>query len=51
MAKALFKGRRRSEEQTFGEEQRNEPYLDEEDINYEERREDLSRVSVDKPAN
>ena len=51
MAKALLKGRRRSEEQTFGEEQRNETYLDEEDVDYEERREDLSRVSVDKPAN
>lgn len=41
MAKALLKGRRRSEEQTFGEEERNETYLDEEDIKYEERREDL----------
>lgn len=41
MAKALFKGRRRSEEQTFGEEERNETYLDEEDIKYEERREDF----------
>ncbi|KAI0279079.1 hypothetical protein BGY98DRAFT_916273 [Russula aff. rugulosa BPL654] len=36
MAKALFKGRRRSEEQTFGEEERNETYLDEEDTKYEE---------------
>jgi hypothetical protein len=44
IAKALFKGRRRSEEQTFGEEQRNETYLDEEDIKYDERREDFSRV-------
>lgn len=44
VAKALLKGRRRSEEQTFGEEQRNETYLDEEDINYDERREDLPRV-------
>jgi hypothetical protein len=49
IAKALLKGRRRSEEQTFGEEERNETYLDEEDI-CEERREDLSRVSIDKPA-
>jgi hypothetical protein len=50
MVKALFKGRRRSEEQAFGEEQRNETYLDEEDTNWEERREDLSRVPIDKPA-
>jgi hypothetical protein len=50
MAKAVLKGRRRSEEQTFGEEQRNETYLDEEDIKYEGRREELSRVSIDKPA-
>lgn len=50
MAKALLKGRRRSEEQTFGEEQKNETYLDEEDIDYEQRREDLSGVSIDKPA-
>ena len=51
MAKALFKGRRRGEEQTFGEEQKNETYLDEEeDIKYEERREDPSHVSVDKIA-
>lgn len=50
MAKALFKGRRRSEEQTFGEEERNEPYLDDDDIKYEERREDLSRLPIDKPA-
>ena len=50
MAKALFKGRRRSEEQTFGEEERNETYLDEEDIEYEERREDLFCVSIDTPA-
>jgi hypothetical protein len=48
--KALLKGRRRSEEQTFGEEQKNETYLDEEDIKYEERREDLSRMSIDKLA-
>ncbi|KAF8504549.1 hypothetical protein F5888DRAFT_759358 [Russula emetica] len=39
IAKALFKGRRRSEEQTFGEEERNETYLDE-DI-CEERHADL----------
>ncbi len=50
MAKALLKGRRRSEEQTFGEEQKNETYVDEEDIKYEERREDLPRVSIDEPA-
>jgi hypothetical protein len=50
MAKALFKGRRRSEEQTFGEEERNETYLDEEDTKYEERRENLSRMSIDTPA-
>ena len=49
IANALLKGRRRSEEQAFGEEQRNETYLDEEDIKYEERREDLSRISIDKP--
>ena len=49
LAKALFKGQRRSEEQTFGEEQRNETYLDEEDNDYEERREDLSRMSLDQP--
>ena len=50
VAKALFKGQRRSEEQTFGEEQKNETYLDEEDIKYDEHREDLSHVSIDKPA-
>ena len=50
MAKALFKGRRRSEEQTFGEEERNETYLDEDDTKYEERRENLSRMSIDTPA-
>jgi hypothetical protein len=50
LAKALLKGRRGGEEQTFGEEQRNETFMDEEDIKYEERREDLSRVSNDKPA-
>ncbi|KAF8504548.1 hypothetical protein F5888DRAFT_760893 [Russula emetica] len=41
VAKALLKGRRRSEEQAFGEEQRNETYLDEEDIEYEGRHADL----------
>ena len=50
MVKALLKGRRRNEEQTFGEEEKNETYLDEEDIKYEDRRENLSCVSIDKPA-
>ena len=50
MANALLKGRRRSEEQTFGEEERNEPYLDEEDMKYEGHREEVSWVSIDKVA-
>ncbi len=50
VAKALFKGQRRNEERTFGEEQRNETYLDDEDVKYEERREDLSCVPIDLPA-
>ncbi len=50
VAKALFKGRRGNEEQTFGEEQKNETYLDEEDTKFDEDREDLSRVPIDIPA-
>jgi hypothetical protein len=51
VAKELFKGRRRNEEQTFGEEQKN--YLDDEDDILEaegEYREDFTRVPIDIPA-
>ena len=40
VVKALFKGRRKSEEQAFGEEEKTETCLDEDDLVEEERRED-----------
>jgi hypothetical protein len=50
VVKELLKGRRKNEEQTFGEEQRNDTYSDEDDIQEGEYREDLSRVPIDIPA-
>ena len=46
VVKALFKGRRKSEEQAFGEEEKTETCLDEDDPVEEERREDPSNCRL-----
>ena len=50
VVKELFKGRRKNEEQAFGEEERNDTFSDEDDTHEGEHREYLSRVPIDIPA-
>ena len=46
VVKALFKGRRKNEQRAFGEEEKNDTDLDEDDIEEADYREELSRVPV-----